>query len=150
VMQILLAKATGQPLSDFEGHHGREELWHEVTRQYPKNIAFRYLLAGLYINAQQYSSAASEFDIILELENPLHIKASIEQVLHNHVACDNCCVEPIMGVRHKCLVCPNYDLCHECFQIEPHPHPGHEYLTVPSRQWIQNRAQGCDSKVAEG
>jgi hypothetical protein len=143
VMQILLAKATGQPLSDFEWHHGREELCHEVTRQYPKNIAFRNMLAALYINAQQYSSAATEFDMVLELQNPSNIKASIEEVIHNTVYCDICQVEPIMGLRHKCLVCHDYDLCHKCFQLEPHPDsPDHKYLTIPSQQWIQKRVQG--------
>jgi ankyrin repeat protein len=141
MMRILLAGATGRPLSDFE-HQGREELWHEVTRQYPKNIILRNMLAALYINAQQYSSAATEFDMVLELQNPSNIKASIDEVIHGNVTCDSCQVDPIMGLRHKCLVCRDYDLCHKCFKTEPRSDPDHKYLTIPSEQWIQNRVQG--------
>ena len=31
--------------------------------------------------------------------------------------CDQCGVNPIRGVRYKCAMCPNYDLCQNC--IEP-------------------------------
>jgi hypothetical protein len=30
------------------------------------------------------------------------------------VKCDGCAKEPIVGVRYKCTVCPNYDLCADC------------------------------------
>jgi hypothetical protein len=32
------------------------------------------------------------------------------------VWCDQCSMKPILGTRYKCLVCPDFDLCHTCFQ----------------------------------
>lgn len=49
-----------------------------------------------------------------------------EQVpVHRHVICDGCNANPIVGIRYKCLVCPNFDLCEDCEQNGVHPddHP---------------------------
>lgn len=35
-------------------------------------------------------------------------------VVHAGVACDCCGVKPIVGVRYKCVICANYDLCEGC------------------------------------
>nr|VWO94379.1 N/A [Ganoderma boninense] len=46
--------------------------------------------------------------------------------VHRNVICDVCSVE-IIGVRHKCLDCPDYDLCEECISTPPlrGMHPSH-------------------------
>jgi len=38
----------------------------------------------------------------------------VSNVSHIGVACDNCKQEPLMGVRYKCNVCRNFDLCSNC------------------------------------
>lgn len=38
---------------------------------------------------------------------------------HRHVFCDGC-RGSIIGIRHKCLVCPDYDLCPDCIQKGTH------------------------------
>ena len=35
---------------------------------------------------------------------------------HFGVKCDQCGVNPIVGCRYKCAVCPNFDYCEECEQ----------------------------------
>lgn len=35
-------------------------------------------------------------------------------VTHNHVTCDGCEMSPIVGVRHKCLDCADFDFCDAC------------------------------------
>eukprot|EP00518_Triparma_eleuthera_P011236 CAMPEP_0182487300 /NCGR_PEP_ID=MMETSP1319-20130603/47833_1 /TAXON_ID=172717 /ORGANISM="Bolidomonas pacifica, Strain RCC208" /LENGTH=612 /DNA_ID=CAMNT_0024689417 /DNA_START=44 /DNA_END=1883 /DNA_ORIENTATION=- len=35
-------------------------------------------------------------------------------VVHDRVSCDSCGASPIQGVRYKCAVCSNYDLCSFC------------------------------------
>jgi hypothetical protein len=140
----LLGDEDGQRIFDFE-HQELEELCQELIRRYPKDIGYRLVLANLYLTARQYSSAAITLDPVLELESPSNVNAKIEEVIHEGFSCDSCEVKPIIGLRHKCLVCRNYDLCNKCFQIEPHPDPGHEYLTTPSNQWGQKRIQ--DVKV---
>jgi len=34
--------------------------------------------------------------------------------VHLHVTCDGCSVSDFAGIRHKCLICLDYDLCHNC------------------------------------
>ena len=48
---------------------------------------------------------------------------------HFHVKCDQCGMVPIVGVRYKCTVCPNFDLCETCESQGQHPHP---LLKVPT------------------
>ncbi len=37
-------------------------------------------------------------------------------VLHDFVGCDLCKQTPIVGIRYKCSVCPNFDLCTICVE----------------------------------
>jgi hypothetical protein len=88
-------------------------------------------------------------------------------VIHENVACDNCQAHPIRGVRYKCSMCPDYDLCACCMdgletqidmsrrvkvpgQQDTFHNPGHVFCrvrfpvqsnndpTVPP--WLQNRS----------
>lgn len=46
------------------------------------------------------------------------------QVVHEHVSCDVCGMHPIVGVRYKCQVCHDYDMCALCEATEAHD-PAH-------------------------
>jgi hypothetical protein len=35
---------------------------------------------------------------------------------HSGIQCDGCRCNPIEGDRYKCLECPNFDQCHNCFK----------------------------------
>lgn len=45
------------------------------------------------------------------------------QQFHHGVTCDGCNACPIAGPRFKCLMCPDYDLCGNCYpkKLELHP-----------------------------
>lgn len=45
------------------------------------------------------------------------------QVIHHHYICDGCEKGPIVGIRYKCAVCPNFDLCESCEETVAHDHP---------------------------
>ena len=36
---------------------------------------------------------------------------SNNRITHLNVKCDECCCPSIVGVRYKCAVCPNFDIC---------------------------------------
>jgi len=44
--------------------------------------------------------------------------------VHTHVKCDGCGVFPIVGVRYKCLECPDFDFCEKCEEVSGDAH-GH-------------------------
>lgn len=44
------------------------------------------------------------------------------KVIHHNFICDGCEVNPIVGVRYRCSVRPNFDLCQEC-EKKPQPYP---------------------------
>ena len=45
------------------------------------------------------------------------------EVVHAHVTCDECSACPIVGVRYKCVVCPDFDVCATCEAKSTHAHP---------------------------
>jgi len=50
------------------------------------------------------------------------IKVNVIEEAHNGVNCDGCGMYPLVGFRHKCLICPNFDLCQICRVNFAHPH----------------------------
>ena len=59
------------------------------------------------------------------LTNHLEMKKQQQdKVVHQHIICDGCEKNPVTGVRYKCSVRPNYDLCQECEErMQPLPYP---------------------------
>ncbi|KAI9462409.1 hypothetical protein BJY52DRAFT_1116259 [Lactarius psammicola] len=55
---------------------------------------------------------------------PMEAKDSAERssppppVVHSNIICD-LCKDVIIGVRHKCLDCPDFDLCSSCLSVQP-------------------------------
>jgi len=45
------------------------------------------------------------------------------EIVHDRVICDGCGLKPITGVRYKCAICNNFDLCQECEETIDHDHP---------------------------
>lgn len=46
-----------------------------------------------------------------------------EKVVHKGVECDVCGQSPLIGVRYKCAVRQNYDLCSKCIDKHPQNYP---------------------------
>ena len=40
--------------------------------------------------------------------------------IHHNIFCDACGMQPILGLRYKCLDCPDFDLCEGCYNKEAH------------------------------
>jgi hypothetical protein len=61
--------------------------------------------------------------------------------VHAGVRCDGCNAEPIRGVRYKCSVCSNYDLCQQC--ETKNVHPEHPFLKIRA-------SEGASETESEG
>ena len=61
-------------------------------------------------------------------ENDKHSGRQVDESLelnksvHSHYYCDHCGADPIIGVRYKCSVCPDFDICERCERTILHPH----------------------------
>lgn len=68
--------------------------------------------------------------------------------------CDGC-DKPIFGVRHKCLNCPDWDYCAECYKSVKFIHPHHRFVPIyepiPEPRWINHRHQNiyCDGPLCK-
>jgi hypothetical protein len=47
-------------------------------------------------------------------------KAKLEPFYHQTISCNGCAIKPIKGLRFKCKVCPDYDLCENCHASKVH------------------------------
>lgn len=45
------------------------------------------------------------------------------KAVHKNYICDICSADPIVGIRYKCSVRPDYDLCEKCEAITETPYP---------------------------
>lgn len=52
--------------------------------------------------------------------------ADNDLVVHNAV-CDGC-EQPIYGIRHKCMSCPDFDYCDSCFKDSQKRHSQHNFI----------------------
>ncbi|KAE8144431.1 hypothetical protein BDV25DRAFT_166850 [Aspergillus avenaceus] len=49
---------------------------------------------------------------------------------YQHAAICDGCDKGIVGVRHKCLNCPDWDYCSVCMMNAPETHPGHRFAPL--------------------
>lgn len=60
--------------------------------------------------------------ISIPTEPPV-LTAPFDGVIHHAVRCDECNVNPIVGIRYKCAVREDYDLCAKCEGKQKQPYP---------------------------
>ncbi|KAH6899739.1 hypothetical protein B0T10DRAFT_394136 [Thelonectria olida] len=64
-------------------------------------------------------------------EMPRHIEAKMAPGRsQKHFAICDGCDKNIVGVRHKCLDCPDWDYCTECIKTKDIAHPAHRFVPV--------------------
>lgn len=110
------------------------QVYNYLVSVYPTDHFFRKDLADVYSAAGRYTLAVSSFEIALTLD-PLSARATcVAEIVHRN-NCDSCNSKRIKGYRHKCTLCPDYDLCNDCFNTDPRPHLKHDFMTIPSKEW---------------
>ncbi|KAJ9657901.1 hypothetical protein H2201_008010 [Coniosporium apollinis] len=69
--------------------------------------------------------------------------------------CDGC-DKTIYGVRHKCLVCPDFDFCGACTKNSKYIHPGHRFVPIyeplpePRANYVRHYGIYCDGPLCKG
>ena len=81
-----------------------------------------------------HSFQAIKKEVIPEIKLKSH--ANVDKNVHLNVTCDGCGVHPIVGVRYKCGVCPNFDFCENCEKKEALKH-GHPLVRLPSIKMLR-------------
>jgi len=62
----------------------------------------------------------------------------------HHATCDEC-QQRICGIRYKCLVCPDFDLCEKCEENNSHPHVFAKLYTNRDYQTVQSLMNPVDN-----
>ncbi|KAF5350222.1 hypothetical protein D9758_007783 [Tetrapyrgos nigripes] len=83
---------------------------------------------------------------------------SDSQAVHTGVTCDSCEKTPIVGIRYKCQVCPDYDLCKACCDNPPsdiqhprnHPLKRIEFPEPPGESHGGITCDGCAQSPLRG
>jgi hypothetical protein len=58
-------------------------------------------------------------------------QTSEEKAVHRWVTCDGCQMAPIVGIRYKCKICPDFDFCENCKGKVQHPHQDFDTIESP-------------------
>ena len=91
---------------------------------------------------------------IEEIYKPLVEQAREKQaaVRHEDVVCNSCMAFPIVGIRYKCTVCGDVDLCQVCEEAGVHSHHVFCKIRKPSQAPVklvcQYTGKGYDADLA--
>ncbi|UKZ70791.1 uncharacterized protein TrAtP1_011760 [Trichoderma atroviride] len=66
--------------------------------------------------------------------------AACNALVHN-ANCDEC-DKVIFGIRNKCRVCPDFDLCSRCFNKSADIHPKHSFISIRARM-LESQEKSC-------
>jgi hypothetical protein len=62
---------------------------------------------------------------------------SSDHHLGHDAMCDGC-RETISGIRHQCLICPDWNYCDDCITQAPRKHARHEFAVIPEPRKARN------------
>ena len=112
----------------------KDEIAKEMNEKYSKILQNKILQihASIYENIQKQNQATLEnyikkyndLEEKRQLENSKlsqmiisdknRINKTICKTVHKKIKCEHCFIEPIVGLRYKCSICQNYNLCEKC------------------------------------
>jgi len=56
------------------------------------------------------------------IENKSKLNQKYSKVIHHGIKCNKCGMNPIVGIRYKCMECDNFNFCENCEENVGHPH----------------------------
>lgn len=130
-----------QMLSGVSDKEKLELLLNELRSATPNTHRYHVDKACSLWRKGQFSEAMASFDISVTLYKKNNGIARLEDVSHE-AGCDDC-MQDIVGYRHRCLVCLDFDLCQNCFNKPVRvDHPSgteHAFMSIPTEEWVKDR-----------
>jgi hypothetical protein len=92
-----------------------KELLAEIAKNVDNSVAHARAVMAEAAAASATASATASAESV---PPPSHAPPSdVDEVTHYNVSCDSCnpvAFVPIKGIRYRCMVCPDFDLCEPC------------------------------------
>ena len=89
---------------------------------------------------------AKELENLYYIQYKTKINKKKNKEIHDGIKCQKCFMEPIVGIRYKCSICKEYNLCENCEkeneETNDHPHIFLKIIkkgqTIPKISYIEN------------
>ena len=131
--------------------HGKRLRLHQLEhllREHQSHPALAILLAKewsdeAYEKIQAACRLFEEFCVVdteakaAQSNGESNVPLKISDVVHLKLRCNNCLMYPLRGFRHKCTICPRFDLCEDCYKQTGAHKIEHILLKVPTLKWLQ-------------
>ena len=103
-------------------------------REQPQHHRTGHPMVHFRFNNELFGRTVTSADITLE-----ELEKFYENELHASIPCDGCEAKEIRGLRFKCDICPNYDLCQRCMRagVTARNHKSHHPLIVTSHESLE-------------
>lgn len=103
-----------------------------------------------YLDLKESQKPILKF-FITQKERENTIEETKHQVIHHGIICDSCEMHPIKGIRFKCKVCPDYDLCATC--MKEGIHREHEMMKIEKvlfewKEFVNKLVPGLSEELA--
>jgi hypothetical protein len=99
---------------------------------------------GQFLFAQgRHEESGHEFEISIEMDINNSATSCEDDICQTSSYCKNCASGmSIQGTRYRCMVCRDYDLCHQCHQNIYHM-PSHGFWRIPNLGWQPKCGINC-------
>lgn len=77
----------------------------------------------------------SEMHVLVANARAVLARAEAHAPVEHAATCD-LCDSLVIGLRWKCLDCPDWDACEACYTIVPEQHPGHRFVKIESKDQL--------------
>lgn len=125
IAKTLAKKAINEELRLF-----RKEVEAEITaviskhygKLLQKNLEAQKKLSEMQDNISKLNTLSNAFDLGLNAKKA-----------HLGFSCRSCKQEPLVGIRYKCSVCKDFDICEACEETSAQAHP-HPFIKIRSQE----------------
>ena len=102
----------------------------------PNGVIYPNLLGFLLWQEKDYPMAIDCYELGLLLDVRNTISTRLGEIHHQYAEC-NICRNTIIGIRHRCKECEDFDICTNCDLFVFHSHPySHQFQRIPENKYL--------------